>query len=312
GCDVDGDGAGSALVIETSVPLEGAAHDTARLVPAGETLPLPGEASSAALLFQGTDRDPDPGYVADGAGIAVAAQPDFAERVADATPAAMAHDEPATGAASQEEGPASNGRLASRNLLIAVAVVALVSLSGAAAWWLRSSPSAPHEKRSIALASSVASSADRVNAPVPSMVVLPFVNLSGDATRDYLADGITDSLISDLAYALPKASIVSRDTAFTYKGRGADARQIGRELEVRYLLEGSVVLEDERVRVNTRLVETKEASQLWAERFDTELKSILEVQDEIVARVSRAIGLQVVDLEARRSWRERPDNPALI
>src|SRR5262249_25338147 len=70
--------------------------------------------------------------------------------------------------------------------------------------------------------------------------------------------------------------------------------------------------EEGRVRVNTRLVETKEASQLWAERFDAELKSILQVQDEIVARVSRAIGLQVVDIEARRSWRERPDSAELI
>jgi TolB-like protein/DNA-binding winged helix-turn-helix (wHTH) protein/Flp pilus assembly protein TadD len=311
--DVDCNGAAAApIVIETSVPLQGAAQDTARLVPAGETLPLPGEFPSAALSFQDTDRDPDPGYAADAAAVAVAAPPALAERVADAAAAAMAPDERATAAAAEEKETASDGRLAARKLLVAVAVVALASLSGAAAWWLRSSPSATHEKRPIALASSVPSSADRVNAPVPSMVVLPFVNLSGDATRDYLADGITDSLISDLAYALPKASIVSRDTAFTYKGRGADARQIGRELEVRYLLEGSVALEDERVRVNTRLVDTKEASQLWAERFDTELKSILEVQDEIVARVSRAIGLQVVDLEARRSRRERPDSPALI
>jgi TolB-like protein/Flp pilus assembly protein TadD len=312
--DVDYDGAAPApIVIETSAPLQGAAHDTAILVPAGETLPLPGELSSAALSFQDTDRDPDPGYVADGAAVAVAAQPAVAEGVADAAgAAAIAPAEPEAVAAVEEKGAASNGRRAARHLLVAIAVVALASLSGAAAWWLRSSPSATHEKHPIALASSVSSSADRVTAPIPSMVVLPFVNLSGDATRDYLADGITDSLISDLAYALPKASIVSRDTAFTYKGRGADARQIGRELEVRYLLEGSVALEDERVRVNTRLVETKEASQLWAERFDTELKSILAVQDEIVARVSRAIGLQVVDLEARRSWRERPDNPELI
>jgi TolB-like protein len=109
---------------------------------------------------------------------------------------------------------------------------------------------------------------------------------------------------------LPGISIVSRDTAFTYRDRGADARQIGRELEVRYLLEGSVVLEGERVRVNTRLVETKEASQLWAERFDTKLRSILQVQDEIVGRVSRAIGLQVVDIEARRSWREGRTAPS--
>jgi len=164
----------------------------------------------------------------------------------------------------------------------------------------------------MALASEAASSAERLKESAPSIVVLPFVNLSGDAQRDYLADGITDSLISDLAHVLPGISIVSRDTAFTYKGRGADARQIGRELEVRYLLEGSVVPEGDRVRVNTRLVETKEASQLWAERFDAEQGSILDVQDEIVSRVSRAIGLQVVGIEARRSLRERPDSAELI
>jgi adenylate cyclase len=138
------------------------------------------------------------------------------------------------------------------------------------------------------------------------------VNLSGDAKRDYLADGITDSLISDLARALPGISIVSRATAFAYKGKGADAREIGRDLEVRYLLEGSVALDGERVRVNVRLVDTREASQLWAERFDTELTSMLQVQDEIVRRVSRAIGLQVVDIEARRSREERPDSAELI
>src|SRR3989442_9310024 len=170
----------------------------------------------------------------------------------------------------------------------------------------------PHVKDRVAVASEVASSAERLKGVAPSIAVLPFANLSGDSKRDYLADGITDSLISDLAHALPGVPIVSRDTAFTYKGRGADAREIGRELEVRYLLEGSVVLDDERVRVNTRLIETKEASQLWAERFDAELKSILQVQDEIVSRVSRAIGLQVVDIEARRSWRERPDSAELI
>jgi cytochrome c-type biogenesis protein CcmH/NrfG len=100
---------------------------------------------------------------------------------------------------------------------------------------------------------------------------------------------------------------VSRDTAFTYKGRATDARQAGRELQVRYLLEGSVVIEGNWIRVNVQLVETKDGSQLWAERFDTERTGILQVQDEIAGRVLRAIGLQVVDLEARRSWRERPD-----
>jgi TolB-like protein len=173
-----------------------------------------------------------------------------------------------------------------------------------AAWGLLSSPlasPAPHSEGHIALTSQALASVNRP--PIPSIVVLPFDNLSGDATRDYLADGITDSLITDLARALPGIPIVSRDTAFTYKGRRGDARQVGRELGVRYLLEGSVVPEAERVRVNAHLVETKDATQLWAERFDTERTSMLQVQDEIVGRVSRAIGLQVVDIEAQRSRR---------
>jgi TolB-like protein/DNA-binding winged helix-turn-helix (wHTH) protein len=227
---------------------------------------------------------------------------------------AMLHAARGAGAAPLENRTASNGRQGARNLRFAAAVIVLASLSVSAAWWLLSSSSqspAPHTEQGMALASEAASSAERLKESGPSIVVLPFVNLSGDAQRDYLADGITDSLISDLAHVLPGISIVSRDTAFTYKGRGADARQIGRELEVRYLLEGSVVPEGDRVRVNTRLVETKEASQLWAERFDAERGSILDVQDEIVSRVSRAIGLQVVGIEARRSLRERPDSPEL-
>jgi TolB-like protein/DNA-binding winged helix-turn-helix (wHTH) protein/tetratricopeptide (TPR) repeat protein len=227
---------------------------------------------------------------------------------------AMLHAARGAGAAPLENRTASNGRRGARNLRFAAAVIVFASLSVSAAWWLLSSSSqspAPHTEQGMALASEAASSAERLKESGPSIVVLPFVNLSGDAQRDYLADGITDSLISDLAHVLPGISIVSRDTAFTYKGRGADARQIGRELEVRYLLEGSVVPEGDRVRVNTRLVETKEASQLWAERFDAERGSILDVQDEIVSRVSRAIGLQVVGIEARRSLRERPDSPEL-
>src|SRR5215831_18519720 len=119
--DVNSDGAAPApIVIETSVPLQGAALDTARLVPAGETLPLPGEFPSAALSFQDTDRDPDPGYVADAAAVAVAAPPALAERVADAAAAAMAPDERATAAAAEEKETASDGRLAARKLLVAV------------------------------------------------------------------------------------------------------------------------------------------------------------------------------------------------
>jgi TolB-like protein/DNA-binding winged helix-turn-helix (wHTH) protein len=202
-----------------------------------------------------------------------------------------------------------------RRTRLAVAAIGLVLSLLIAGWWLLTwgSPSlTASTSNQIALASSAESSPDRLKASLPSIVVLPFANLSGDASQDYFADGISDSLISDLVRALPGMPVVSRDTAFTYKGRSADARQIRRELGVRYLLEGSVVPEGSRVRVNARLVETKEGSQLWSERFDAERKSILDVQDEIVGRVSRAIGLKVIAVEAQRSWRERPGSAEAI
>jgi TolB-like protein/DNA-binding winged helix-turn-helix (wHTH) protein len=304
-----------ARAIETGVVLEDA-HEPARLVPAGEPLPLSGKLSVADPCLDNADPLPDRHFFTHAVVSAVAERPEAADPVSGATGGnGMIQGKDGAAPAPERKTAALTDRAAGRNLLVAVAAVALASFTISAAWWLLSSHSpsrAPHTEEGVALASEATSSADRVKAPASSLVVLPFVNLSGDPKRDYLADGITDSLISDLAHTLPRISIVSRDTVFTYRDRGADARQIGRELEARYLLEGSVVLEGERVRVNTRLVETKEASQLWAERFDTELRSILEVQDEIVARVSRAIGLQVVDIEARRSLRERPDSAELI
>jgi len=303
----------AANAIETGVTLEDPVHETANLVPAHASLPVSDEPSAAALSFDDVRRGSDQEYLAHGLAATVASRPALADRVSEAADDfAMLHADAGAAAAVQTKAAASNGRRITRNLLVAVGAVALVLLAAPAAWLLLLSSSTPHVKDRGAVANEVVSSEDRLNASTPSIVVLPFANLSGDPKRDYLADGITDSLISDLAHALPGVPIVSRDTAFTYKGRGADAREIGRELEVRYLLEGSVVLEEGRVRVNTRLVETREASQLWAERFDAELKSILQVQDEIVSRVSRAIGLQVVDIEARRSWRERPDSAELI
>ncbi len=310
------DPAPTASAIEKAPPSQSTLDEAAKLVATGESLPFPDRSSIAVQAVGDTRRDPGQQSVANG--VAAAAAPPSALSD-DAAEAAGEHAILQGGRqawpAPVAQQAASNRRWAARHLLLAIAVIGVASLAVSAAWWLLSPPSpsaALQAKDSIALASEAASSADRLNPPGPSIVVLPFVNLSGDAKHDYLADGITDSLISDLAHALAGIAIVSRDTAFTYKGRGADARQIGRELEVRYLLEGSVLFEGERVRVNTRLVETKEASQLWAERFDTERSSILQVQDEIVSRVSRATGLQVIDLEARRSWRERPDSAELV
>jgi TolB-like protein/DNA-binding winged helix-turn-helix (wHTH) protein/tetratricopeptide (TPR) repeat protein len=214
--------------------------------------------------------------------------------------------------APEEQKTAPKAWRAARTPLFAAAVIGLASLPVSAALWLMSSSPEPEPHTNMALASEALSSGARLRTQAASIVVLPFINLSGDAKRDYVADGITDSLISDLARALPGISVVSRGTAFTYKGQGVDPRQVGRELGVRYLLNGSIVFDGEIVRVNTQLAETKDGSQLWAERFDTERKGILQVQDEIVARVSRAIGLKVIDIEARRSRRERPESAELV
>ena len=306
----------AAPAIGTGLAPEDAADHPTELMPASEPLSLCAEPAIADPCLDNVSRDSDHDGFAHGLALAVAPRTAAADRAtngADGFAMLQAHPEVAT--APEAKGTVPNARGAARNVRVTIAVVALASLLLPAAWWVLSSPSpwpSPHAPDAAALASDAPFSADRLKTPLPSIAVLPLVNLSGDAKRDYLADGITDSLISDLARALPGISIVSRATAFAYKGKGADAREIGRDLEVRYLLEGSVALDGERVRVNVRLVDTREASQLWAERFDTELTSMLQVQDEIVRRVSRAIGLQVIDIEARRSWQERPDSAELI
>jgi len=147
---------------------------------------------------------------------------------------------------------------------------------------------------------------DAAPPPKLSIVALPFANLSGDLTQDYFADGITDSLTTDLSRALPGSFVVARETAFTFKGKPVDARQIGQSLHVRYVLEGSVLPEGPRVRVNAHLIDAQTGNEIWADRFDTTKANILEVQDEIVGRLSRAVGLQVIDVEARRSERQKP------
>ena len=138
--------------------------------------------------------------------------------------------------------------------------------------------------------------------PHLSIVILPFLNLSGDASADYLVDGIVDSLITDLSTWLTGSFVISRSTAFTYKGRVVTVRQVGEELGVRYVLEGSVLLSSDRVRINVQLIDAVRDEHLWAERFDKERREILQVQDEIVARLTRSVGIRLIrDEGARRS-----------
>ena len=132
-----------------------------------------------------------------------------------------------------------------------------------------------------------------------SIVVLPFANLSGDPEREYFADGVTDSLTTDLS-RIRGAFVIGRSTAFTYKGGAGDVRRIGRELNVRYVLEGSVQKVGKRIRVNVQLLEAETASHIWADRFDTPVAHLFDVQDEIVARLASALNAELVAAEARR------------
>jgi adenylate cyclase len=169
---------------------------------------------------------------------------------------------------------------------------------------------------SIAAGSSYFVGTNRVaaNAPPPlaaqrfSIVVLPFANLSGDPTQDYLADALTDELTTDLA-RLPDTFVIARNTAFTYKGKVVDAKAIGKDLGVRYVLEGSVQPSGERVRVNAQLIDAGSGAHLWADQFDAARAGLLDTQDEIVTRLARALDIQLTEAEAARLKRTPAANP---
>ena len=145
-------------------------------------------------------------------------------------------------------------------------------------------------------------------APRLSIVVLPFDNLSGDKEQDYFADGITDDLTTDLSH-LPDSFVIARNTALTYKGKPVDAKQIGRDLGVRYVLEGSVRRVGENITLNAQLISTETGAQVWADRFDGERNKLGQLQVEFVARLARSLDVELVKAESLRAMRERPDNP---
>jgi adenylate cyclase len=140
-----------------------------------------------------------------------------------------------------------------------------------------------------------------------SIVVLPFANLSGDPARDYFVDGVTENLTTELS-RIPNSFVIARNTAFTYKGRSVDAKEIGKELGVRYVLEGSVQRDQDRVRVNARLIDAETGAHLWADRFDEDVADLFKLQDQVVARLGNALGFALVKAEAGKSVRSsNPD-----
>ena len=199
-----------------------------------------------------------------------------------------------------------------RGLLTGSSALGAALFIGLGIWWLVYPASLPAVDTALFRGPAAFQAAGNQIASRLSIVVLPFANLSGDPQQDYFADGISQSLITDLSRALPGSFVVARGTAFTYKGREVDAAQVGRDLNVRYLLEGSVITDGDRLRVNARLIEAETSTELWAERFDSQRKDVLEIQNQIVAPLSRSVGLELVDIEARRSERERLGNPSAI
>jgi adenylate cyclase len=145
-----------------------------------------------------------------------------------------------------------------------------------------------------------------------SIVVLPFTNLSNDPAQNYFADGITENLTTELS-RIRDSFVIARNTAFTYKGKSIDAKEIGNELGVRYVLEGSVQRDQNRVRVNAELIDAESGAHLWAERFEEDVADLFKLQDEVVARLANTLGYELIKAEAAKGARStNPDANDLV
>ena len=162
----------------------------------------------------------------------------------------------------------------------AIGIVALIAIAGGSWYLFIASRSAAVATNSPApVASNVAAPAEAAHL---SIVVLPFTNLSNDPNQDYFADGITENLTTDLS-RIRNSFVIARNTAFTFKGKNIDAKEIGKELDVRYVLEGSVQRDQNRVRVNAQLIDAESGAHVWADRFEEDVADLFKLQDQVVA-----------------------------
>jgi adenylate cyclase len=168
------------------------------------------------------------------------------------------------------------------------AFAALLVVIAAGAWWF------VNANRPASVATKVPAEAARL-----SMVVVPFANLSGDPGQDYLVDALTDELTTSLA-RISGSFVIAHNTAMTYKGKPIDAKAIGKDLSVRYVLEGSVQPSGDRMRVNAQLIDAGSGAHLWAEQFDTPRADLLQTQDAIVARLANTLTFQLIYAEGAR------------
>src|SRR5271166_3202991 len=183
----------------------------------------------------------------------------------------------------------------SRLALLAAGFAALLVVIAASGWWLVAS-------NRPAIVTSPPAEAARL-----SLVVLPFANLSGDPAQDYFADGLTEDVISALG-RFPDMTVISRSAAFAYKGKSARPNEIGRELNVAYLADGSVRKTGDRARVSVELLETARETVLWTEQYDRELKDLSTIQDDIARQIAGALSVRLTALQLARSASKPPDN----
>jgi adenylate cyclase len=173
--------------------------------------------------------------------------------------------------------------------MLAAGIVAFIVIASGVAYFVSANRSAP-----------IASTAPApTEAAHLSIVVLPFTNLSGDPAQDYFADGITENLTTDLS-RIRNSFVIARNTAFTFKGTNIDAKEIGKELGVRYVLEGSVQRDGTRVRVNAQLIDAESGAHLWAERFEEDVADLFKLQDQVVGRLANSLGSELVKAEAKK------------
>ena len=141
----------------------------------------------------------------------------------------------------------------------------------------------------------------------PSIAVLPFQNMSGDPEQEYFTDGVTEDIITELS-RFHSLFVIARNSSFSYKGKSPDIRQVGRELGVRYVLEGSIRKAGNRIRVTSQLIDTLSGSHIWAERYDRVLEDVFAVQEELTQSIVRAVAPSISDAEVAKVRRRRPDS----
>jgi len=179
--------------------------------------------------------------------------------------------------------------------IVGAAAVAAVLVVATGAWWLWPA-SKPASTAAVASSTSVV---QPLVAQRLSIIVLPFANLSSDPEQQYFADGITEDVTTDLS-RIRHSFVISRNTAFTYRSKPINTKQIGRELSVRYVLEGSVRRSGNKVRVNAQLIDAETDAHLWAEQFDGDMKDLLALQNEITSRIAVALNVELINREAAR------------